>query len=141
MAADEQEQLTVEITSPGEGPITLEGTEIILPGRSGIFSVRPGHTPLLSTLNSGVMSLAQPDGSETHFAVHEGFAEVLDNTVRILTPQFERGEHIEVERAEEARERAEQLLARKEDDTDMRRAEAALHRAMARLGAHHGESI
>ena len=96
---------------------------------------------MLSTLRSGVLVLTTMDGTDTHFAVHEGFAEVLDNHVRILTPQYEQGEHIDVDRAEEARERAEQALARKDAELDAARAEAALHRAMARLGAHRGESI
>lgn len=141
MAADNQAPLSVEITSPDTAPVTLEAQEVILSGRAGLFSVRPGHTPMLSTLRNGVMIITGANGEDTFFAVHEGFAEILDDTVRILTPQFERAEEIDAERAQEARERAEELLARKEADLDLVRAEAALHRAMARLGAHHGEGI
>jgi len=141
VAPEEQANITVEITSPATQPLALQAREVILPGSAGIFSIRPGHTPMISTLRSGVMIVAAPDGSESFFAVHEGFAEVLDNSVRILTPQYERGEHIDVDRAQEARERAEQLLANKEQDIDLVRAEAALHRSLARLGAHHGEGI
>jgi len=141
VASEEQQRLTVAITSPQTTPLTLDAREVIIPGRAGVFSVRPGHTPTLSTLKSGVLIITTLDGTDTHYAVHEGFVEILDDGVHILTPQFERGEQIDAARALEARERAEDLLARKEKDTDLVRAEAALHRAMARLGAHHGEGI
>jgi F-type H+-transporting ATPase subunit epsilon len=141
VAPEELPIITVEMTSPGSQPLTLEATEVIVPGRSGIFSIRSGHTPMLSTLRSGVLIVTTPDGTDTFFAVHEGFAEVLDNTVRILTPQFERGEHIDIDRAEQARERAELLLSKKDADLDIVRAETALHRSLARIGAHRGESI
>lgn len=141
MASEELQMLRVEIVSPATKPLELEAVEVILPGQSGVLSIRGGHTPLMTTLRSGVLALAGREGTDTCFAVHGGFAEVLDNGIRILTPQYEPGDAIDADRAREAQERAEQRLATKEKDTDVQRAEAALHRAMARLGAHQREAF
>ena len=65
--------------------------------------------------------------------VSGGFAEVSDNKLSILAESAERGEDIDIARANAARERAEARLAAKTAETDMFRAHLALQRAVERL--------
>ncbi len=84
----------------------------------------PGHTPLLASLAVG--ELWYRKGQEkTYLAIVFGFAEVLPDRVTILARLAERAEDIDVERAESARQRAEERLAQKAD-VDYDRARAAL---------------
>jgi len=58
---------------------------------------------------------------------------VLPNKVTILAESAERRQNIDVERAKNAKNRAEKRLADKAADTDLARAEVALQRAVHRL--------
>jgi F0F1-type ATP synthase epsilon subunit len=68
---------------------------------------------------------------QTRFALHDGFVTVDADVIRIVCEVAESTRDIDVERAKRARERAEDRLKGKQEDTDFRRAEAALHRAVA----------
>ncbi len=126
--------LQLEITAPERDPIHLEVAEVVVPGSEGVFSVLPGHTPLLSTLKTGVVA-GYVNNEPEFFAVNGGFAEVMDNRVVILTETVEHVDEIDVTRAQAARDRAGRWLKQKEG-VDVARAEAALERSLARLQAH-----
>ena len=116
--------------------------ELQIPGREGYFGVLPGHAPLFSELKIGVVSYRKGT-AWTQLAVSWGFTEVLPNQVRILAETAERSNEIDVERAQRAKERAEQRLTRTAEDTDYDRARVALERALVRLqvsGKAHVES-
>jgi F-type H+-transporting ATPase subunit epsilon len=68
-------------------------------------------------------------------AIHSGFAEILPESVTILAEIAEWPEEIDVNRANEARIRAERRLASNDANINMLRAELALKRSLARLGA------
>ena len=75
------------------------------------------------------------EGSWVDIAVGAGFAEVVNNRVTILVDTAERPEEIDVRRAEEAKERAEERLRQKQSIREYHLSKAALARAMARLKA------
>lgn len=127
--------LQVEICAPGHLAVSLDAAEVAVPGEEGVFTVLPGHTPLLSTLVAGVVVVTCADGQERFFAINEGVAEVLKDKVVVLTDTYEEGDQIDNKRAEAARERAEARLRAPEEHTNLARAEAALRRAMARIQA------
>ena len=103
-----------------------------LPGYEGYFGVLPGHTPLLATLKVG--ELWYRTGSEKHFlAIAGGFVEVLPDRVTVLAQIAERAQDIDVARAEAARQRAEERLARSSRDVDLERARIALMKSLVRL--------
>lgn len=131
--------LTVEIATPGHAPRRFEAAEVVLPGESGVFTVLPGHTPLLASLTHGVLISYALDGGARFFAIHRGFAEVRDDLVTVMAMTIEDAAAIDAERAAAARERAEGRLKKPAADIDTARAEAALARAAARLQAHGGE--
>ena len=128
--------IAVEIYAPERKSLELIARDIVLPGESGVFTVQPGHTPLLAALVPGVAIADTPDSGVCYFAVSGGFAEVRDDRVLLLAKACERDEDIDAGRAESARARAEERIKDNNPDTDVRRVELALARAMARLQAH-----
>lgn len=125
-------KLSLKITAP-DG-IFLEGeiNEIVVPGKEGYFGVREGHTPIISTIIPGTLSIFEAN-KEKIYIIHNGFAIVADNVIDILTETIENPKDIDIGRAKQARERAKKRLKEKKEETNLRRAEAALRRALARL--------
>jgi F-type H+-transporting ATPase subunit epsilon len=103
--------------------------------------VLPGHAPLLTELVPGELTYVR-EGVKHYLSVNWGFAEVLPNRVIVLVQSAERAEEIDVERAQKAKQRAEERLQRFLDpEIDMERAQEALRRAIARLEAAHRAQI
>ena len=114
-----------------------EVDEVVVPGSQGEFGVLPGHTPLLSTLKIGELWYRQ--GQEKHYlAIAFGFVEVLPDRVTVLAQVGERAQEIDIQRAERAKQRAEQRLAQAQPqlsqiDFDIERARIALMKSLLRL--------
>ena len=106
---------------------------IQLPGRDGYLGILPGHAPLITELGYGEMTYVQ--GKELgHLTVMSGYAEVLGDRVTLLAEVAERAEEIDVNRAREAKDRAEKLMAKTGDpNVDWDAAELALRRSLIRL--------
>ena len=108
---------------------------VSLPGSEGRMGILPNHSALLTTLSFGEVSVRHANGEEEHFAIGGGYAEVQPDHVVVLADSAEQAEEIDIERAEQARERAEQAM--KEgvtDDPDRYAAiQASLMRAQIRL--------
>lgn len=94
----------------------------------------PQHIPLTAVLVPCVLTIHQNDGIKKA-AVHGGIVEVLKDKVTILAEIAEWPDEIDVNRANEAKIRAERRLASKDSNLDVSRAEMALKRSLARLGA------
>jgi F-type H+-transporting ATPase subunit epsilon len=125
--------LTLEFVTPERAIVHENVDEVELPGEQGFFGVLPGHAPLLAALRTGPMWYRV--GGEKRFAfIASGFAEVLPDRVSVLAQVAERAEDIDVQRAEAAKRRAEERLARPPVvDFDAARARIALLRAITRL--------
>ena len=130
-------KLTLEIVTPDRALLREEVDEVVVPGSQGEFGVLPGHTPLLSTLRIGELWYRQ--GQEKHYlAIAFGFVEVLPDRVTVLAQVGERAQEIDVQRAERAKQRAEQRLAQAQPhltqiDFDIERARIALMKSLLRL--------
>lgn len=111
-----------------------EVDELIVPGIVGELGVLPLHAPLLTMIQPGVLRIVK-GGEEVAIAITGGFIEVRQNRVTILADAAERGEEVDVARAEAARRRAEERLAARASTEDLLRVEAALKRALMRLKA------
>jgi len=136
-----QRRLHLELRSPTHLPVAYETEEVVIPGAAGVFTVLPGHTPLLTALGKGVIAVYEADSEPRFFAVHDGFAEVLDDRILVLADTMEIAEEIDLARAEAAGKRAEERLRKPSDDTDIARAESALERSLARLQARRGQEF
>ena len=125
-------KLTLEIVTPDRALIREEVDEVEIPGADGYFGVLPGHTPLLALLGAGELWYRQ--GQEKHYLLLAfGFAEVGPDQVTILAHVAEKAEEIDVARAEAAKQRAEERLARPMVDMDAERARIALMKSLIRL--------
>jgi F-type H+-transporting ATPase subunit epsilon len=129
------EKINLEVVTP-KGAIVSEEVDIITaPGFAGEFGVLANHAPFLSTIKIGTLRYKK-DGTEQELMVSGGFCEVSNNKITFLVESAERGHEIDVDRALQAKERAEKRLlqAREQQEKfDRTRAEAALQRALARL--------
>jgi len=124
--------LTLEIVTPDRSVLTERVDSVGIPGAEGYFGVLPGHTPLLAALKVGELSYRK--GSEESFvSIAFGFAEILPGHVTILAQLAERPEEIDVARAEAARRRAEERLAKPTAEMDFERARIALMKSLIRL--------
>ena len=130
--------LTLEIVTPDRSLIREEVDEVVVPASEGELGVLPGHTPLLSSLKIGELWYRR--GQEKHYlAIAFGFVEVLPDRVTVLADVGERAQEIDVQRAERAKQRAEQLIAQTPaphltaGDLDVERARIALLKALVRL--------
>lgn len=124
--------LSLEIVTPERQLAALDVDEVVVPGSEGSFGVRPGHAPFLASLGTG--ELVYRTGAETHrLVVAGGFVEVLPDRVSVLAHVAERGEEIDIERAEKARDRALQRLKGADADIDSTRAQESMRRAVLRI--------
>ena len=98
-------------------------------GEIGIYK---NHVPTTVIIKPGVLTIYMASG-EKKAALHEGFVEILQDSVTILAEVIEWPEEIELDRAEKAKSRAEGRLSARETGTDINRATAALLRAVARI--------
>lgn len=105
---------------------------VVAPGIDGELAILPRHAPLMTALQPGELRVKQ-SGEEFSLAVTGGFLEVRPDRVTVLADAAERAEEIDIERAEEAKRRAEEQLSKSITETDLARAEAALHRSLIRI--------
>ena len=125
--------LHLEVITP-EGKTFEEDVDMVIaPGSEGYLGILPHHMPLLTALGPGEFRVKE-GGTERTLAVFGGFMDVRPDRVVVLTDAAERAEDIDVERAHQARERAEQALsAAGMDPAEEARARAALQRALVRI--------
>jgi F-type H+-transporting ATPase subunit epsilon len=125
-------KILLEIVTPDRALIREEVDEIQLPGSEGYLGVLPGHTPLLTTLQVGELWYRM--GQEKHYlAIAGGFVEILGDRVTVLAQIAERAQDIDITRAEEAKRRAEERLAKPSPDLDFERARIAMMKSLIRL--------
>lgn len=122
----------LEIVTAERVVLSDEVDQINAPTRDGRIGVLPKHEPLLTVLEVGQLDIIK-DGTVTNFAITGGFMEVLPTRVTILADTALRADEIDEARAEEARRRAEEIIAQRKSDQEMALAEADLRRALIEL--------
>jgi F-type H+-transporting ATPase subunit epsilon len=124
--------IQLRIVSADRALVDEQVDEVEIPGSDGYFGVLPGHTPLLALLGAGELWYRQ--GQAKHYLlIAFGFAEVQPEQVTILAEVAERPGEIDITRAEAARRRAEERLAKPVVDMDAERARIALLKSLIRL--------
>ena len=122
----------LEIVTPSKLLVKDAAEEAQIPGVGGYLGILPGHAPLITELAVGVLTYKASGATHT-LSVAWGFMEVLPDKVTILAEAAERLQEIDVERAQKAKDRAEQRLKSNDLQVDYTRAEDALQRADTRL--------
>jgi F-type H+-transporting ATPase subunit epsilon len=125
--------LKLQIITPERIVFSEEGLDsVTLPGSEGELTILPRHAPLVTDLKPGALTFRRA-GTEVDVALSGGFLEVSDDQVNVLADTAERSEEIDAARAEEARQRAQEMLETRETTVDLAQVMAALERAQARL--------
>ena len=154
--------LTVHLVTPERVLLEGQATEVLLRTAAGDLTFLPGHTPLVGTVEPGVVRVARDDGRVERIATHGGFAQVENHpagdeagtdpgtSVTLLVGIAELAEEIDTDRARVALEAAEARVTElgggvarpqsapgegEEIDPELVDAEAALLRAQVRLEA------
>jgi F-type H+-transporting ATPase subunit epsilon len=125
--------LHLEVITPERKVYEDDVDMVIAPGSEGYLGILPHHAPLLTALGPGEFRVKK-GGSEEVLAVFGGFMDVRADRVTVLTEAAEHVEEIDVQRAQQARERAQAALqAGPMSAADEQRARAALQRALVRM--------
>lgn len=124
--------LQLQIVAAERSLVNETVDEVEIPGAAGYFGVLPGHTPLLALLGAGELWYRQGQ-EKRYFVIAYGFAEVQPDRVTILAQIAEPADEIDIARAEAAKKRAEERIARPTVDMDAERARIALMKSLIRL--------
>lgn len=105
---------------------------LVITAIDGLLGILAGHEPLVTSLPTGELKY-MVDGVWKHAAISEGFIQVMPDKAVILADSCELPEEIDIKRAEEARQRAEEMLRQKQSIREYYETQAALNRAINRL--------
>ncbi len=122
----------LKIITPERVFFEEEATMVEFNTTEGEIGIYKNHVPMTVIVKPGILTITQEDGIK-EAALHSGFVQILQDEVTILAEIVEWPEEIDVERAEAAKERAEERIKSRTPETDMARAETALQRAVARI--------
>jgi len=124
--------LRLEIVTAERTVFSDDVTGVVAWGVEGQLGILPHHAPLMTMLQPGDL-LIRKGNEEQYLVISGGFLEVRPDKVIILADACERAEEIDIERAEEAKRRAEEILKTRPPEVDTAAAEAALRRSLIRL--------
>ena len=125
--------LQLEIVTPEKLAYSDEVDSVQLPGSEGELGVLPHHAPLISTLGAGELRLRK-GGQEESFAIVGGFLQVLPDKVVVMAETADMASEIDLEKAQEARRNAEQVLeSGYVEGTDLAAARASLQASLIRI--------
>lgn len=125
--------IKLRIVTPSGELYNGNASMVIMRGSNGDIGVLKGHQPLTTTLDYGLLKV-KTENKELVSTLFGGFVDVQPECVTILTDSAEWVDNIDMERAEAAKERAEERLKKtNSSNIDVARAELALKRAMIRL--------
>lgn len=126
--------LHLTIISPNRNFFEGDITMLEFTSSEGNLGVYPDHVPLTTILMPGITSIHTAEGVKKA-ALHSGFVQILQDKITILAEVAEWPDEIDINRANEARIRAERRLGGSgtEGSLDVARAEMALKRAITRI--------
>jgi F-type H+-transporting ATPase subunit epsilon len=124
------------IITPESTVLEMEDVEhVLLPAAGGEMGVLPGHIATVVQIDVGRIQVDR-EGEDVEpiiLATSGGFAEILEDSITVLAETAEVAEEIDVERARRARDRAEELLQRRDAKVDDASTRASLSRAINRI--------
>lgn len=126
------EKFRLKIITPDRVFYEGDATMVELKTSEGEIGIYANHIPLTTILAPGIIKITEPEGTK-QAALYSGFVEILKDKVTVLAEVAEWPEEIDVNRAMEAKIRAERRLSNNESGIDELRAEMSLRRALTRI--------
>lgn len=130
-----ERKVLCEVVTPERLVYAGEVDMVIAPGSNGELGILPFHTSLITMLNVGELRV-KIDNEQEYIAIHGGYLEVSEDKVTVLAGAAELASQIDLERAKQAQQKAEERLTEamtsgsEEDITELQK---ALSRAMLRV--------
>ena len=124
--------LTLKVVSPQGVLLETEAVSVQFPGEDGSFGILPRHAAMTSLTESGLLRARTAQGEQIEYVINDGFAQVRNNVVTVLTRSAEKPDEIDLERARAAVERARGRMLETQAEIDLVRAQMALRRALMR---------
>jgi F-type H+-transporting ATPase subunit epsilon len=127
------DKIQLEVVTPERRVLAEPVDMVTVPGLGGELGILPGHTPLISQLQTGVLTYVQ-EGKSSSLHVSGGFVEVRDDHVSVLADLAELPEEIDAARAKLSRDKLEkQLNAWTGSEDELETAKTELDRSLVRL--------
>ena len=127
------EKIQLEVVTPERRVLAEPVDMVTVPGLGGELGILPGHTPLISQLQTGVLTYVQ-EGKSYPLHVSGGFVEVRDDHVSVLADIAELPEEIDAARAKLSRDKLEkQLNAWTGSEEEFETTKTELDRSLVRL--------
>ena len=126
--------IKIKIVTPERTVYEDEVSQATLPTIDGEVTILPDHIPYITALKAGEIMLKK--GEEIiHLAISGGFIEFDNNILTMLADTVERAEEIDLKRAEEAKQRAEELQKQRItiDDMEFAKTAALVEKELARI--------
>ncbi|MEG0774445.1 F0F1 ATP synthase subunit epsilon [Clostridium sp.] len=121
------------VVTPDRELFNEDVIELYSEGSDGHFGILPNHAPMITTLIPTITTFKDVNGKQYTAITSDGVFKVSNNKATLLCNSAEWPEEIDKKRAEEAKQRAEKRLKEKSLETDIKRAQFALLRSIARL--------
>jgi F-type H+-transporting ATPase subunit epsilon len=125
----------VDVVSAEESIWSGEARFVALPGESGELGIYPRHTPLITRIKAGSVRIEKADGSEEFVFVAGGILEVQPDCVTVMSDTAIRGKDLDEEKANAAKQLAEEALRNAKSEIDLAVAQSELAVLAAQLSA------
>jgi F-type H+-transporting ATPase subunit epsilon len=125
----------VDVVSAEESIWSGEARFVALPGESGELGIYPRHTPLITRIKAGSVRIEKADGSEEFVFVAGGILEVQPDCVTVMSDTAIRGKDLDEEKANAAKQLAEEALRNAKSELDLAVAQSELAVLAAQLSA------
>jgi F-type H+-transporting ATPase subunit epsilon len=125
----------IEIATPERLLAREKAIRSQIPAKDGYIGVLPDHAALLSELGIGALTYTTPEDHRFSIAIFGGFLEIKDNVVRVLTDVAEKGQEIDVSKAEKDLKQAQDAMVNPALGVDIASALTAALHAQARIDA------
>ena len=127
------DKIQLEVVTPERRVLAEPVDMVTVPGLGGELGILPGHTPLISQLQTGVLTYVA-EGKSSQLHVSGGFVEVRDDHVSVLAEVAERPEEIDAARAKQSRDQLEkQINAWSGSEDDLAIAKTEFERSVVRM--------
>lgn len=130
--ADESKLFKLQVISPDRIFFDGEAEMIEVRTTEGEIGVYKHHIPMTSIVAPGILRIIN-EGDVKEAALHDGFLEILGDKITILAESCEWPDEIDINRAKEAKIRAERRLKGADGEINTARAEFALRKSLTRI--------
>ncbi len=125
----------VDVVSAEESIYSGEARFVALPGEAGELGIYPRHTPLITRIKAGPVRIETADGGEEFVFVAGGILEVQPDCVTVLSDTAIRGKDLDEEKANAAKQAAQEAVRNAKSEVDLATAQAELAVLAAQLAA------